>query len=118
MRRAILLIVTFTPRRFFLALREGFEPPTKCLTGTRSTAELSQNVSSSPYLPGHLLLAVRPYHRSKSGLILRAPTGSILVEMTGFEPATFCVQGRCSPKLSYIPDYRLYPHVPTPCVLP
>lgn len=26
-----------------------------------------------------------------------------MVEMTGIEPATSCVQGRRSPKLSYIP---------------
>ena len=28
-----------------------------------------------------------------------------MVEMTGIEPATLCVQGRCSSQLSYIPKH-------------
>ena len=31
-----------------------------------------------------------------------------LVEITGLEPVTFCVQGRCSPKLSYIPGVHAH----------
>ena len=60
----------------------GLEPPTSCLSGTRS------NLLS--YEPVFLF-------RTSSALSrLAAPPGA-LVEMKGIEPLTPCLQGRCSP---------------------
>ena len=59
----------------------GLEPPTSCLSGTRSN-----HLSYEP-------LFLRVFSR-----FLRFPSFlSHLVEMMGFEPMTLCLQGRCSP---------------------
>ena len=51
----------------------GLEPPTSCLSGTRSN-----------------LLSYEP-------LWLVSDLSHLVVEMMGFEPMTPCLQGRCSP---------------------
>ena len=58
----------------------GLEPPTSCLSGTRSN-----------------LLSYDP-----SWLVFGVSLG--LVEMMGFEPMTPCLQGRCSPSWATPPN--------------
>ena len=62
----------------------GLEPPTSCLSGTRSN-----------------LLSYDP-----SRLVCGVSLG--LVEMMGFEPMTPCLQGRCSPSWATPPFFTGY----------
>ena len=69
----------------FLVGPSGLEPPTSCLSGTRS------NLLS--YEP--LSLVIHLVFGSIASYLAARPSG--LVEMMGFEPMTPCLQGRCSP---------------------
>ena len=67
----------------------GLEPPTSCLSGTRSNLLSYEPIS---------LFALFHFLKKRN---LKAPflgrRNLRLVEMMGFEPMTPCLQGRCSP---------------------
>ena len=65
----------------------GLEPPTSCLSGTRSNLLSYEPVDF--LLNRHLSVSV-PLFPHLASL-------SRLVEMKGIEPLTPCLQGRCSP---------------------
>ena len=87
----------------------GLEPPTSCLSGTRSN-----HLSYEPLSGGGPVAVLRPYSVAsfpfprpfcRSWLsetlwvlnLFMAAHPRVLVEMMGFEPMTPCLQGRCSP---------------------
>ena len=74
-----MLYFTFVKSFTSLVGPSGLEPPTSCLSGTRS------NLLS--YDPSWLV----------KWLFTLGCVKFTLVEMMGFEPMTPCLQGRCSP---------------------
>ena len=79
----------------------GLEPPTSCLSGTRSNLLSYEPMWLVSDLSFHLNFnyALCILH---SALQL---VSSCLVEMMGFEPMTPCLQGRCSPSWATPPFY-------------
>ena len=85
---------------FSLVGPSGLEPPTSCLSGTRSN-----HLSYEPIFK-HLFLRIvlsddlcKRYDcfASYDSTPWRLNSYEFLVEMMGFEPMTPCLQGRCSP---------------------
>ena len=81
----------------------GLEPPTSRLSGVRSNRlsyePPSQGVSS-PRLFSQPLSSLRSAPRPRSRVQRDESSrvkASLLVEMSGIEPLTPCLQGRCSP---------------------
>ncbi len=76
----------------------------------RHPPEALGSLTKNLFIPGAMCL-IHPYSVVKDHGSQRAKSEKVkldryhlLVEITGLEPVTFCVQGRCSPKLSYIPS--------------
>ena len=113
-----LCLCTSVPRAFALVGPSGLEPPTSCLSGTRSNL---LSYDPSWLVSGYSLGWWRWWDsvsrelraRSSAALTVRRtvihfrspsnPSSDVfelfltLVEMMGFEPMTPCLQGRCSP---------------------
>jgi hypothetical protein len=78
----------------YLADRAGIDPATSCSTGKCSTTELTiqnqtENGLGKRTRTSRLMLP-------KHALYQMSHTEKIVVEMTGIEPATVCLQSRCS----------------------
>ena len=95
----------------------GLEPPTSCLSGTRSN-HLSYEPSfrGAPdgiyraYSPLSFLLSTTILLGVKGSLrfyLFLAPHPHAVVEMMGFEPMTPCLQGRCSPSWATPPSNQI-----------
>ena len=97
----------------------GFEPGASSLSGTRSN-QLSYTPAAAQ--PGRRLRAHRCASVSAPGRRCPSRKGPLppprrgLVEATGLEPATSCLQSRRSPKLSYAPG--CLPGPPPPASAP
>ena len=85
----------------------GLEPPTSCLSGTRSNHLSYEPLSGAAPLPGFAFIF--PFRSSSARnlyLSFLDPDPCPVVEMMGFEPMTPCLQGRCSPSWA-TPPYML-----------
>ena len=95
---------TFKPRgikayaRVILVGPSGLEPPTSCLSGTRS------NLLS--YEPISLFALFHFLKKQNLSVFLLGRRNLRLVEMMGFEPMTPCLQGRCSPSWATPPFFK------------
>ena len=84
-----------------LATLTGFEPTTSASTGRRTTVVLQgrwrSKWDSNPRTLARLRLSrPLPYH-SVTAPCCGYAIVKVLVEEKGFEPPTFCLQGRCTP---------------------
>ena len=88
----------------------GLEPPTSCLSGTRSNHLSYEPVFSTScseewkMKSEELLLKFELVQISSFSLLTSFSAWFAVVEMMGFEPMTPCLQGRCSPSWATPPS--------------
>ena len=89
----------------------GLEPPTSCLSGTRSNHLSYEPVFSTScseewkVKSEELLLKFELVQISSFSLLTSFSAWFAVVEMMGFEPMTPCLQGRCSPSWATPPYF-------------
>ncbi len=87
-------------RGFFMVGLSGLEPPTPTLSGW-----CSNQLSYNP-ICARSLQCCKLFGFSSVAIFYEKVPDIKVVEVSGFEPLTPCLQGRCSSQLSYTPTWQ------------